>query len=105
MIDQNLTPKPAITAAPAAVVASTPSKLATFEDCLTLVTAAIAATEIGSKDEALRKIEGFFKDRIARKAKNEDRDGTTSVRNAIEASRSFKPRSYATPKIDDKPGA
>jgi hypothetical protein len=63
----------------------------TYEDCMTIITQGKAATQAADKDAALNRLEGFFKQRMSKKANEASKDGGAAVKSAIERSRAFVP--------------
>jgi hypothetical protein len=88
---------PTAASASTATVMTSPSKLSKYEDCIPIIEAAIATPEVKGKDEALTRLLTFFRDRLARKASQDEKDGTAAVKRTILAGRPLFTKRDAIP--------
>lgn len=67
------------------------TELTTYETCTAEIKEALGSADIQRKDDALKRIEAFFQKRIAKKSSDDEKNGTGTVKRAIESSRTWKP--------------
>jgi hypothetical protein len=69
--------------------APNPGSPITYEDCIAIIENASASGDVAATKAALSQLRGFFDKRIGKKKSDDEKDGGSSVKRAIESTRKF----------------
>lgn len=77
---------PPVTTSAAVVI---PDNIASYEDGVKAVEAALASSDVTMKDDVLRKVLKLFNTRIAKRSSDSEKDGVATVKRSLESNRRF----------------